>query len=157
MRARAAASSAPAVEELTVACVGARFANPKRKGEPTGNREMEIMFTEPGDVVARRAEPENTADANAIAVYAKTGVQIGYISADRSILIRQAWAAARDVYAIFQQRTPWGAWLRIGLGREPTLPPASEKQPTVEASRHWWPDGVADVDDFYPDYIPPDD
>ncbi|WBO21995.1 HIRAN domain-containing protein [Sphingomonas abietis] len=144
---------------MTVACVGARFANPKRKGEPTGNREMEIMFTEPGDVVSLRAEPENTADANAIAVYAKTGVQIGYISADRTILIRQAWAAARDVFAIFQERAPWGAWLRIGFDREPTLPPAFEKSPMIQVSRDWWPDEIADADGdgFHPDYIPPDD
>ena len=55
--------------------------DPKRKGKPTGNREMEIMFAERGDPVGLLAEPENEADENAIAVYAKTGVKLGYVSA----------------------------------------------------------------------------
>ena len=108
LREKAKAASAPPIEELSVACVGARFKNPKRKGKPTGNREMEIMFAERGDPVDLLAEPENKADENAIAVYAKTGVQLGYVSAERTLLVRRAWGEARDVRAVFQERTPWG-------------------------------------------------
>jgi len=156
LRAKAAATSAPPIDELSIACVGARFANPRRKGQPTGNREMEIMFAKRGDPVELRPEPENKADEAAIAVYSKGGVQIGYISADRTMLLHRAWGEARDVHALFQQRTPWGAWIRIGFDREPTMPPEAEPLPVAPAQ----------VADFYPDndpgfdgvdFIPPDD
>lgn len=143
-------------DELSIACVGARYANPRRKGQPTGNREMEIMFAHHGDPVILMPEPTNQQDQNAVAVYSKDGVQMGYVSADRTIIIREALKAERTVHALFQQRTPWGAWIRVGIDREPTLPPEAAPTPPV-------PQQVAD---FYPDddpgfdgvdWIPPDD
>ena len=85
LREEAETSSAPLIEELSVACVGVRFENPKRKGRPSGHRKMEIMFAERGDPVGLEHEPENKADENAIAVYAKTGVQLGYVNAERTL------------------------------------------------------------------------
>jgi hypothetical protein len=155
LREKAGASSAPPIEELSIACVGARFKNPKRKGKPTGNREMEIMFAERGDPVDLLAEPESKADENAIAVYAKTGVQLGYVSADRTLLIRRAWGEARDVRAVFQERTPWGAWIRVGFDRDPTLPPLVAVQPDLVEPDVI--DPVAEDDGFDGvDWVPPD-
>jgi hypothetical protein len=157
LRAKAQAATAPPIEELTIACVGASHANPKRKGQPTGSREMEIMFTERGQPVELRPEPGNKADASAIAVFAKTGIQLGYVSADRTLLIHRAWHDARDVHAVFQQRTPWGAWIRVGFDRAPAIPPESAKLATEQASQDWWPDEAPDGDlsAFYPDFVPP--
>lgn len=155
LRAKADTASSPAVDELTVACVGARHANPKRKSRPTGSREMEIMFTERGRAVDLRPEPENKHDRNAIAVYARTGIQLGYVSADRTPLIHRAWHDARDVHAGFQERTSWGAWIRIAFGREPMLPPESERRPTSLMSPDWWPD--EEPGDEGMDWPPPED
>jgi hypothetical protein len=155
LRAKAAAASTAAIDELTIACVGALHANPKRRGKPTGSREMEIMFTERGHTVDLRPEPENKADHYAIAVYAKTGIQIGYVSADRTLLIHRAWHDARDVHAVFQERTPWGAWIRVAFDREPMLPPESERPPTLQVSSDWWPD--EEPADEGVDWSPPED
>ena len=159
LRMIAQAATAPPVEELTIACVGAKHANPKRKGQPTGSREMEIMFTERGQPVELRPEPGNKADANAIAVFARTGIQLGYVSADRTSLIHHAWHDARDVLAIFQQRTPWGAWIRVAFDRVPTLPPETAQQATVSAARDWWPDEppLGHAEGSHSDDLPPDD
>lgn len=142
--------------ELSIACVGARYANPRRKGQPTGSREMEIMFAGRGDPVELRPEPENKHDQNAIAVYSTEGVQMGYISADRTVIIHRARQEAREVHALFQQRTAWGAWIRIGIDREPTLPPETEKAPPPPAETlDFYPDDDPGFDGA--DYIPPDE
>lgn len=141
-------------EELSIACVGARYDNPRRKGQPTGSREMEIVFAARGDRVELRPEPENKHDQNAIAVYSKEGVQMGYVSAERTVIIHRAWQDARDVVALFQQRTPWGAWIRIGFDREPTLPPETEQAPTLRPTPDFWPDDDPGFDGV--DYIPED-
>lgn len=143
-------------DELTIACVGARHPNEKRKGQPTGSREMEIRFAERGDPVELRPEPENKHDQNAIAVYSMQGVQMGYVAAERTILIRRAWEETRTVIAIFQERTAWGAWLRVSMdGNIPSLPPLVATQPDL--GERDYVDPGADDDGFYPDYIPPDD
>jgi hypothetical protein len=104
--------------------VGARFANPRRKGQPTGDRQMEILLCEPGEPVTLKPEPTNKADQNAIAVYSKHGVQMGYISAERTVLLHRAWSEARDVSAIFQRATAYGAVIRVSFdGNIPSLPP----------------------------------
>ncbi len=84
LREKAKAASAPPIQKLSLASVR-DSRNPERKGKPTGNREMEILFVGRGDPVDHLAEPENETDENAIAVYAKTGVQLGYISVERML------------------------------------------------------------------------
>lgn len=155
LREKAKAASVPPIDELTIACVGARHPNPRRKGQPTGNRETEIMFAARGEAVVLRPEPDNKHDENAIAVYSPQGVQMGYVSAERTLLIRRAWGEARDVRAVFQERTPWGAWIRIGFDRDPVVPPESERSPTVQASADWWPDEEPAQESV--DWLPPDD
>ncbi|HEY0270119.1 MAG TPA: HIRAN domain-containing protein [Sphingomonas sp.] len=109
---------------LSLAVVGAQFANPRRKGQPTGDRQMEILLCQPGERVELRPEPTNKADQNAIAVYSDRGVQIGYVSADRTLIVQRAWEGARDVRAVFQRANAWGCAIRISFdGSEPVLPP----------------------------------
>jgi hypothetical protein len=90
-------------------------------------------------------ESENKHDKNAIVVYSRQRVKMGYSSADRTPLSHRAWYDARDVHAVFQLRTPSGGWTRAGFDRAPTLPPGSERQPTVLPSAGLWPDEAPDV------------
>jgi hypothetical protein len=109
--------------ELSLAVVGARFANPRRKDQPTGDRQMEILLCEPGEPVTLKHEPTNKADQNAIAVYSDRGVQLGYVSAERTLLVHRAWGEAPTVRAVFQQATAWGCAIRVSfVGNEPVLP-----------------------------------
>ena len=133
--------------ELSLAVVGSGFDNVKRKGKPTGSRQMEILLCEPGDVVTLVHEPKNPADANAIAVLSSRGVQIGYIVAHRTNIIHRAWGDARDVRAVFQEPLAGGAAIRVAFDRDPVLPPPS-KRPLPPMEPGEW-DGV--------DYIPSDD
>lgn len=138
------------VDELTMAVVGARFENPRRKGRPTGNRQTEALMCEPGEAIELRPEPKNKHDANAIAVFSARKVQMGYLSADKTAIIHRAVGEARLPIAIFQEATGWGCWIRVGLGREPTLPPPRPREEPRAASTlgdEW--DGV--------DWIPPDE
>ena len=69
---------------------------------------------------------------------------MGYISAERCGWIGRMVAEGREIKAIFQEATRFGALIRLSLdGRLPELPPARDipNQPA-----DWWPD-----------YIPPDD
>lgn len=125
LRARAAPrteTTLPA-EQLSLAVIGASFDNPRRKGNPTGNRNTEILMFEPGEAVTLVLEPRNKHDRNAIAVFSSRKVQIGYIVADRTILLHKAWQAARDVRAIFQEPITGGAAIRVAFDRDPVLPP----------------------------------
>jgi len=105
----------------------------------------------PGDEVALVHEPKNRADQNAIMVLSERGVQMGYISADRTSLIHRVWREKRSIRAVFQEKTDWGAWVRVSLdGSEPALP-----SPIDIAERD---ESAADPDaGFWPDFIPPDE
>ena len=146
---RLALADKPAVplDQLTMAVVGARFDNRRRKGQPTGNRQTEILLCEPGEPVELRLEPTNPADKNAIAAYSARGVQLGYLSADKTAIVHKAREEARLPRVIFQEATPWGCWIRVGLGVDPTLPvaPAEDRWRAAMPSDDLW-DGV--------DYVP---
>ncbi len=136
-------------DELSLAVVGARYENKLR----TVDRQTEILLCKPGEEVTLLREPENRQDRNAIAVYSRRGAQIGYIVADRTILIHKAWGEAREVRAIFQEAITGGAAIRVAFDRDPVLPPPRPAVlvpavPKVIANADAW-DGV--------DYIPPDD
>ena len=142
------------LEELSLAIVGAGFDNARRRGKPTGNRQTEILMSEPGEAVTLMPDHRNPHDANAIAVFSSRGVQMGYIVADRTSIIHKAWEAARDVRAVFQEAIVGGAAIRVAFDRDPVLPPprpadhVPEVRKMVGGSPDAW-DGV--------DYIPPDD
>lgn len=147
----AAIGSGEPLAELSLFVVGARFDNKRRKGKPTGNRRSEILMCEPGEPVKLQHEPHNPMDTNAIMVISVRGVQLGYITADRTSVIHSAVAQGRMVRAIFQEAVPSGAAIRVAFdGRQPTLPvravPDVVEQPDVTEAVEW--DGV--------DWIPPD-
>lgn len=137
--------------ELSLHVVGARFDNPKGKG----NRQFEIMVCEPGEPIELRPEPKNKADPNAIAVYSCRGIQIGYLTAERAPWVGGFMRQGEPIAAIFQQPTEFGAAIRVAIGGgEPVLPAPDEQS---ARSRSAPPEGGDADSEFYPDFIPPDD
>jgi len=127
------------VRLLSLHVVGRDFANLKG---PT--RAFGINLAKPGDAVELRPEPKNKADPHAIAVYCND-IQIGYLTADRAPWIGSMLSNGREIAAVFQQPTEWGAAIRVAFdGPQPELPLAREAP-------------VKNEDDFYPDKIYPDD
>lgn len=150
LREKAKAASAPPIEELSIACVGARHLNPKRKGQPTGSREMEIIFAARGDTVTLKAEPENKHDENAIAVYSPQGVQMGYVSADRTLMNPSGMGRGARRLRRVSGANAVGCWIRVAFDRYPALPPLVAVQPDLVEPDVIGPTGD---DDFYPDPI----
>ena len=128
--------------QLSLAVVGAD--HPNRKG-PT--RRFEIAITKPGESVELVREPRNPADERAVAVFSQRGVQLGYLSAERAPWIGGMLLGGRQIIAIFQRATDYGAVIRIALdGARPALPDGCE-----DVARE------ADTSGFVPDEIWPDD
>lgn len=133
------------MRQLSLHVVGA--AHPNKDGR--GDRRFEILLCVPGEPIRLVAEPKNPVDPHAIAVFSMRDVQIGYLTADRAAWISSMLRSGREVQAIFQQATQFGAAIRISLdGDEPVLPTATVPRPTATPG---------DDPDFWPDYIPPDD
>jgi len=132
---------------MSLAVVGVGFDN---KTGPT--RLFELALCTPGEPVDLVPEPKNPADENAIAVFSCRGIQIGYIPSQRAPLIVSLMKRGADIVAIFQEKTEWGAAVRVTFDGSPPVLPAphavNEQPEQIE---------VAEEQDFWPDYIPPDD
>lgn len=103
---------------MSLAVVGADY--PNRRGP---GRRVEIALCKPGESVELVPEPRNPADPRAVAVFSCRGVQIGYLTAERCGRIGRLIRQGRQVRAVFQHATPWGAVVRIAFdGETPTLP-----------------------------------
>lgn len=91
-----------------------------------------------------RTEPDNPADEHAVAVYSCRDVQLGYLPSERAVYIGALMRRGVDVRAIFQERTSWGAAVRVAFdGEEPQLPAAKMLEPDpfhVDAESQWYPD-----------------
>lgn len=126
-------------KSLSLAVVGADYPNKAGPG-----RRFEIAMCEPGEPVDLVPEPDNPADVNAVAVFSERGIQIGYLTAERAPLLSRDLRAGRIVTAVFQQPATWGATIRVAFdGAAPLLPPRRAQ--------------AAEEQDFWPDYLPPDD
>jgi hypothetical protein len=127
------------ISALTLAVVGADY--PNKRG-PT--RRFAIGLCRPGDPVLLVPEPKNPADPRAVQVQSAEGVVMGYVSAERCGWIGGMIAEGRDLQAIFQEPTAYGALIRVSLDlNQPDLPPARDP---ANQDAEWWPDE-----------IPPDD
>lgn len=125
---------------LSLAVVGANF--PNKRG-PT--RWFGISLCKPGDPIKLVREPTNPADPRAVAVYSDRNIQLGYLTAERAPMIGSWLQNGRDVRAIFQERTDYGAVIRIAVdGDRPTLPPHDGG--TRYNPPEFWPDPVYDDD-----------
>jgi hypothetical protein len=129
---------------LTLAVVGVRHPN-----KDNSDRRFFIRLCVPGEPVELRPEPKNEFDEHAVAVFTKRGKQIGYLAADRAPRIGALIRQGRELQAVFQAETQFGAWIRVAFdGEVPVLP-----SPAAEQLREG-----ADLDpDFYPDEEWPDE
>lgn len=127
---------------ITLAIVGAAY--PNRDGS---NRQFSIAMCSPGDPLHLVPEPDNPIDEHAIAVFSEHGEQIGYVTSERAPYLNGLMRAGHELHAIYQARTKWGAFARIGIDEVPGLIPQATKPAAP----------VEDDNGFYPDFIPPDD
>jgi hypothetical protein len=128
-----------AITALSLAVVGADY--PNKKG-PT--RRFAIALCRPGDPVHLVPEPKNPADPRAVQVWSVDAVLMGYLSAERCGWIGGMIAEGRELQAVFQEPTTYGALIRVSLDfNQPDLPPAREP---ANQEPDWWPDD-----------LPPDD
>lgn len=127
------------MKALSLAVVGADY--PNRRGS---SRRFEIEMCSPGEPVSLVREPKNLADPRAIAVFSCRGVQIGYLTAERAPWIGGVMADSREIKAVFQRKTPYGAIVRAAFdGEVPDLPAFPSPEP-INSDRFW-------PDEIYPD------
>lgn len=133
-----------ALPPMSLAVVGVRHPNSDKS---KSNRRFEILLCAPGEPVELRPEPRNRYDPRAIAVISSRGIQLGYLTAERCGRIGALIGEGREVRAVFQAATDFGAWIRLAFdGEEPVLP---SQRPVAR--------DLADPDpDFYPDDEWPD-
>jgi len=113
------------MQELTLAVVGIDFPN-----ADGSNRRSEAMMTLPGAPIELLPDPKNKHDPNAIAVIGPSGVQLGYVNAERAPYISSRMARGEDVVAIFQGIDGGSAFIRVRFGGgAPTLPPGKPPAP----------------------------
>lgn len=133
------------MRQMSLAVVG--MAHPNKRG-PT--RAFGIALCRPGDSIDLVPEPENPADEWAVAVYDERKIQLGYLTSERAPYISKMLAIGRDLTAIFQHATPWGAVIRVAFdGDQPVLPAVADR-PEVER------EGADNDIGFYPDEVWPD-
>jgi hypothetical protein len=103
-----------------------------------------LALCSPGEPVELILEPDNPADPQAVAVFSARGVQIGYLTAERAPWIGGMLKSGREIAAIFQELTGYGAVARIAFdGEHPVLPPP-KAQPKPAEDDGFWPDPVYD-------------
>ena len=125
--------------QLSLAIVGVDHRNKDKS-----DRRFEILLCAPGEEVHLVPEPKNPVDPQAVAVFSARGPQLGYVKAERAQLIKTYLARGRVTAAVFQDRAPWGCVIRVGLDGEVPVLPALPSESAAD-------------DDFYPDWVPPDD
>lgn len=134
---------------MSFAVVG--VAHPNRD-KAKSNRRFEIALCAPGEPVELRLEPKNPADPRAVAVISARGTQLGYLTAERCVLIGARIREGREVRAVFQADTAFGAWIRVAFDGEAPIVPS-------DAAAHAF-DGTTEAlsgDGFFPDEVWPDD
>lgn len=123
---------------MSLAVVGAAF--PNKDGS---NRKFEIRICKPGDPVELRPEPKNRHDELAVAVHSCRGVQIGYLTAERCGRIGKLIREGRELQAVFQAESDFGAWIRVAFdGEEPRLPDDEGASTPAEPDDGWFPDEI---------------
>ena len=125
-----------ALPAMSLAVVGVQHANKDKS-----NRRFELRLCKPGEPVELRPEPKNRHDERAVAVFSNRGVQLGYLTAERCGRIGQLIRQGREVTALFQAETAFGAWIRVAFdGEEPRVPDIQALP--EEPAGGWFPDEV---------------
>lgn len=131
------------MHELTLAIVGIDFPN---AGRARTNRRSELMLLPAGAPMTLVPEPKNPHDCWAVAVFSPSGVQVGYVTAERAQWIGGKIREGVEVNAIFQGVVGKAGYTRVRIGGgAPTLPPVAFA-PDYRDDRD-----PADGDGFWPD------
>ena len=93
-----------------------------------------------------RPEPKNPADGNAIAIYERGGIQLGYVPADKCQWFHSVMARSVEIIAIFQAHSGAGGFVRIGFDHVPALPEVEEAPPRDRFDEDFPPDPIWDDD-----------
>lgn len=127
---------------MSLAVVG--IAYPNADGS---NRRFEIELLAAGEPVDLVPEPTNEKDSSAVAVFARGGGQLGYLTAERCGRIGGLLRDGVKIRTVFQVQTPWGCWIRATFdGTEPIVDlNARAMKPQVPAG-----EGVDSDTGFYP-------
>lgn len=128
--------------ELTLAVVGIDHLN---QDKARTNRRSELMLLTPGVEMVLRLEPKNRADPNAVMVLSPSGIQVGYLTAERAPWIGAKIRNGEIVTAIFQGIEGGAGYLRVAIGGgRPTLPaaapPSAGPRADEVAELGFWPD-----------------
>ena len=142
---------------LSLAVVGVEFDN-----SDGSNRCYALAMCNVGDPIDLRLEPNNPADENAVAVHNPAGMQIGYITSVRAVRISALIREGRELRAVFQRPTDFGAWIRVAFdGETPALTPSMTEDSEAPRRSKKAMDPASQVSDdepdFYPDEVWPDD
>ena len=128
------------MKNLSIAIVGITYPN-KGKG-PT--RLFELKLCKPGEPLELRPEPKNKHDEHAIAVFSCRGVQLGYLSSERAVLIGTRLRNGIEVLAVFQALDASVGWCRVAFeGEVPALPATSDPVEAPDDSG-FFPDPIYD-------------
>lgn len=138
--------------DFTLPVVGAPY-----KNKDGSNRQFEILLCVRGDPLELRPEPKNKHDEHAVGVWTGRGVQIGYLPSQRAPYVKSLMRSGHELFGLFQEATDFGAAVRIGVDRVPTLPAPSPPRSRPKSIDEFDQD-IGDNDaGYYADYIPPDD
>lgn len=131
------------MKEFTLAIVGIDYSNADRART---NRRSELLLLKEGAPLALVPEPKNPHDCWAVAVFSPSGVQVGYVTAERSQWIGGKIREGLEVNAIYQGVVGKAGYTRVRVGGgAPTLPPVAFAPPIGEEH------DPADGDGFWPD------
>lgn len=128
---------------MSLAVVGVAYPN-----ADGSNRRFEIELLAPGEPVDLVPEPTNKKDPRAIAVFARGGGQLGYLTAERCGRIGSLMRDGAEIRTVFQVQTPWGCWIRATFdGSEPVVDLDVRAMKPQERIN----EGVDQDSSFYPD------
>lgn len=79
-----------------------------------GIEELE-PFLKPGDRVKLVRVPDNPSDSNAIKLYTRDGVKLGYVSRRENQILARLMDAGKLLYAVIREKSWSGDWLQLGI------------------------------------------
>ena len=79
-----------------------------------GIEELEPCL-QPGDRVKLVRVPDNPSDPNAIKLYTRDGVKLGYVPRQENQILARLMDAGKLLYAVIREKSWRGAWLQLGI------------------------------------------
>ena len=79
-----------------------------------GIEELE-PFLQPGDRVKLVRVPDNPSDPNAIKLYSRDGVKLGYVPRQENRILARLMDAGKLLYAVIREKSWRGDWLQLGI------------------------------------------